>query len=249
MDCRRSRRARGGRLRVPAWTGCGRCTATRSSAVGWRAGGRCSASASACRSCSSTGSSTASRPRAAASGRARWSGCRRPSYRTWGGTPSRSPPGRRLFAGIEDERFYFVHSYGVRDWTLVTNNRTRAPLRAPGPSTAATGSSRRSRTGRSCATQFHPEKSGDAGARLLRNWVDGLRSAGDAEMSKERARRREERGARGRRSSRRPAPRGREAGANGPGPQAGPDAAGCPDGRSAGRPASSPSAAAPGCGC
>jgi glutamine amidotransferase len=27
-----------------------------------------------------------------------------------------------------------------------------------------------------CATQFHPEKSGDAGARLLKNWVDGLRS-------------------------------------------------------------------------
>ena len=26
-----------------------------------------------------------------------------------------------------------------------------------------------------CATQFHPEKSGDAGARLLQNWVDSLR--------------------------------------------------------------------------
>ena len=35
---------------------------------------------------------------------------------------------RTLFAGVEDERFYFVHSYGVRDWTLVTNDRTRPPL-------------------------------------------------------------------------------------------------------------------------
>ena len=58
--------------------------------------------------------------------RASSSGCRRPSCRTWAGTPSRSPPGTALFAGVEDERFYFVHSYGVRDWTLVTNDRTRA---------------------------------------------------------------------------------------------------------------------------
>ena len=38
------------------------------------------------------------------------------------------PTGTRLFAGVEGERFYFVHSYGVRSWDLVTNDRTRAPL-------------------------------------------------------------------------------------------------------------------------
>ena len=34
----------------------------------------------------------------------------------------------RCSPGIEDERFYFVHSYAVREWTLETNDRTRAPL-------------------------------------------------------------------------------------------------------------------------
>ena len=34
---------------------------------------------------------------------------------TWAGTPSRRPAGSDLFAGIETERFYFVHSYGVRE--------------------------------------------------------------------------------------------------------------------------------------
>ncbi len=38
-----------------------------------------------------------------------------------------APEGSVLFDGIEGERFYFVHSYGVRDWTLETNDRTRAP--------------------------------------------------------------------------------------------------------------------------
>ena len=37
------------------------------------------------------------------------------------------PAGTALFDGIEDERFYFVHSYAVRDWTLETNDRTRRP--------------------------------------------------------------------------------------------------------------------------
>jgi glutamine amidotransferase len=84
-----------------------------------------------------------------------------------------------LFEGIEDERFYFVHSYGVRDWTLVTNDRTRAPL----VTWAQTGATEHGgdrfvaavENGPLSATQFHPEKSGDAGAALLRNWVGSLR--------------------------------------------------------------------------
>ena len=76
----------------------------------------------------------------------------------------------RCSTGIEDERFYFVHSYGVRDWTLVTNDRTRAPL----VTWAEHGGDRfvaAVENGPLTATQFHPEKSGDAGAALLRNWV------------------------------------------------------------------------------
>jgi glutamine amidotransferase len=81
--------------------------------------------------------------------------------------------GSTLFSEIEDERFYFVHSYGVRDWTLVTNDRTRAPL----VHWADHGGDRfvaAVENGPLTATQFHPEKSGDAGAALLRNWVESL---------------------------------------------------------------------------
>ena len=78
-----------------------------------------------------------------------------------------------LFDGIQDERFYFVHSYAVRDWTLETNDRTRAPL----VTWSAHGGDRfvaAVENGPLTATQFHPEKSGDAGAALLRNWVLSL---------------------------------------------------------------------------
>ncbi|MDZ5620622.1 imidazole glycerol phosphate synthase subunit HisH [Nocardioides sp. HM23] len=91
------------------------------------------------------------------------------------------PDGSRLFAGIEDERFYFVHSYGVRDWTLVTNDRTpdsHQPRVTWAETGAAPGEGDRFvaavENGPLCATQFHPEKSGDAGAELLRNWVTSL---------------------------------------------------------------------------
>ncbi|WP_296602042.1 imidazole glycerol phosphate synthase subunit HisH [Nocardioides sp.] len=89
------------------------------------------------------------------------------------------PTGTTLFRGIEDQRFYFVHSYGVRDWTLETHGRTRPPLvtwAETGP--AEHGGDRfvaAVENGPLSATQFHPEKSGDAGAALLRNWVESLR--------------------------------------------------------------------------
>ena len=104
--------------------------------------------------------------------RARSSGSRRRSCRTWAGTPSTWHPSARLFAGVEGERFYFVHSYAARSWDLVTNDRTRAPL----VTWAEHGGDRfvaAVENGPLVATQFHPEKSGDAGARLLRNWVAG----------------------------------------------------------------------------
>jgi glutamine amidotransferase len=88
------------------------------------------------------------------------------------------PAGSRMFEGVEEERFYFVHSYGVRSWALETHGRTVAPLVAwtrtgPGPR----GGDRfvaAVENGPLWATQFHPEKSGDAGAQLLRNWVATL---------------------------------------------------------------------------
>jgi glutamine amidotransferase len=84
-----------------------------------------------------------------------------------------APSDSTLFAGIEDERFYFVHSYGVRDWLLRTNGRTREPL----VTWSEHGGDRfvaAVENGPLSATQFHPEKSGDAGAALLRNWVRSL---------------------------------------------------------------------------
>jgi imidazole glycerol-phosphate synthase subunit HisH len=91
------------------------------------------------------------------------------------------PEGSTLFEGVDAERFYFVHSYAVRDWSLVTNGRTVAPL----VTWAETGPDEKRgdrfvaavENGPLCATQFHPEKSGDAGARLLANWVASLPEA------------------------------------------------------------------------
>ncbi|MDN3351014.1 imidazole glycerol phosphate synthase subunit HisH [Actinomadura sp. DC4] len=77
-----------------------------------------------------------------------------------------------LFAGLPAEtRFYFVHSYAARSWELGPGRFT-APL--------VTWAEHGERfvaaveNGSLCATQFHPEKSGDAGAEVLKNWLSTL---------------------------------------------------------------------------
>ena len=83
--------------------------------------------------------------------------------------------GTRLLAGVEDERFYFVHSYAVPTWDLPP---AQGALSAAAP--RVTWSKHGSpfvaavENGPLSATQFHPEKSGDAGLHLLKNWVMSL---------------------------------------------------------------------------
>jgi glutamine amidotransferase len=77
-----------------------------------------------------------------------------------------------LFDGVRDERFYFVHSYGAQNWELPHSDGMKAAKLTwadyGGPFLAAV------ENGPLSATQFHPEKSGAAGMRLLRNWVQSL---------------------------------------------------------------------------
>ena len=67
----------------------------------------------------------------------------------------------QLFQGIADQSFYFVHSYAAKSsvgsaqaWTTHGEKFLSAV-----------------EDGAICATQFHPEKSGDAGLELIKNWV------------------------------------------------------------------------------
>ena len=82
--------------------------------------------------------------------------------------------GSRLLAGVEDERFYFVHSYAALSWTLEPEGSMAAVT--PKVTWAEHGSPfvAAVENGPLVATQFHPEKSGDAGAQLLENWLSTL---------------------------------------------------------------------------
>jgi imidazoleglycerol phosphate synthase glutamine amidotransferase subunit HisH len=77
-------------------------------------------------------------------------------------------PGSALFKGLDaNARFYFVHSYAAQRWegspgAVLTWATHQVPFLAA------------VEDGPLAATQFHPEKSGDAGAAVLSNWVEGL---------------------------------------------------------------------------
>jgi glutamine amidotransferase len=85
------------------------------------------------------------------------------------------PAGSRLFDGLADQRFYFVHSYGVRDFPLASDGRP-SPVAPPLVTWAEHGDRFVAGVENAAlsATQFHPEKSGDAGAQLLTNWLGTL---------------------------------------------------------------------------
>jgi imidazole glycerol-phosphate synthase subunit HisH len=80
----------------------------------------------------------------------------------------KAAPSSALFKGLDaDTRFYFVHSYAAQSWegapeALLTWATHQVPFLAA------------VEDGALAATQFHPEKSGDAGAVVLSNWVEGL---------------------------------------------------------------------------
>jgi glutamine amidotransferase len=92
-------------------------------------------------------------------------------------------PDTALFRGVEAERFYFVHSYAVRptgsaaDAPAPLAGETDGAEPGAGETVAVHGSPFVAAVERGplAATQFHPEKSGDAGLALLANWVRGLR--------------------------------------------------------------------------
>lgn len=80
-------------------------------------------------------------------------------------------PETELLKGVEDAYFYFVHSYAAHTdpAALYGESKTRKPI----TSMANYGEDFVAviENGPLCATQFHPEKSGDAGAELLKNWL------------------------------------------------------------------------------
>jgi imidazole glycerol-phosphate synthase subunit HisH len=78
-------------------------------------------------------------------------------------------PGSTIFKGVEKEKFYFVHSFAAKNLTLEGSDKIDAPLKH----FTLYGEKFLSciENGPLSATQFHPEKSGEAGLQLLKNWL------------------------------------------------------------------------------
>jgi imidazole glycerol-phosphate synthase subunit HisH len=90
------------------------------------------------------------------------------------------PPDSRLLAGLgADAMFYFVHSYAVTA-APASSGRGSSPPGQPGEPVVGWTTHGEDfvalvEDGPLMATQFHPEKSADAGATLLANWLETLR--------------------------------------------------------------------------
>ncbi|BAV41866.1 imidazole glycerol phosphate synthase subunit HisH [Mycobacterium ulcerans] len=79
-----------------------------------------------------------------------------------------APADSVLFKGLEPKaRFYFVHSYAAQRWEGSSGARLTWATHQVSFLAAV-------EDGPLAATQFHPEKSGDAGAAVLSNWVENL---------------------------------------------------------------------------
>lgn len=76
----------------------------------------------------------------------------------------RAAEGGSLFRGVEDQSFYFVHSFASKK--AVGEFSTMATYHEEFLAAVEDGAI--------SATQFHPEKSGDAGLHLIKNWTQGL---------------------------------------------------------------------------
>ena len=89
-----------------------------------------------------------------------------------GWTEVESDPESDLFSGLENERFYFVHSYAAKTWSM----DIRPPFKGAKLAYAQHGERFLAavENGPLSATQFHPEKSGKAGLKLIANWIGTL---------------------------------------------------------------------------
>ncbi len=77
-----------------------------------------------------------------------------------------------IFKGVEDQKFYFVHSYAAKDLNLKESGKIEQPLKhftTYGEKFLASVENNAL-----VATQFHPEKSGEAGISLLKNWLESF---------------------------------------------------------------------------
>ncbi len=77
-----------------------------------------------------------------------------------------------LFQGVASERFYFVHSYGVLSFPELGGGAFATPKVSWGEYGSRFVAA--VENGPLSATQFHPEKSGQAGIQLLTNWIQSF---------------------------------------------------------------------------